>query len=259
MATAGSGRTFGTRHLTVLTSTKGVGAPDPSWRNLYLAGAFTAALCLLLSVLSIVTAQVTKLPGGAGTLPDAASTLRYIGANRIGFIIDEILIQGPVVLTIVTFMALYMALQHVGRAAAAVGAVLAIGSVLATLGYFAMPFALVYLSDQFATAATAADQAPIISASDGLLAQINSVIPAALLLPAGIILMSIPMLKGVFPRSVAYIGLVTGVAGIVSEALRPILGNLYGVYGVLLLAWLLAVTWKLFQLGRHRPTPSAAS
>jgi hypothetical protein len=62
---------------------------------------------------------------------------------------------------------------------------------------------------------------------------------------------SLVMLKGVFPKGVAYLGIVTGALGIVSEALRPILGPGYIVYGLLLPIWFLMVGWKLYRLGRN--------
>jgi hypothetical protein len=57
------------------------------------------------------------------------------------------------------------------------------------------------------------------------------------------------MLKGVFQKGVAYMGVITGALGIMSEALRPILGYGYAVYGILSLIWLIAVGWKLYRLG----------
>ena len=58
------------------------------------------------------------------------------------------------------------------------------------------------------------------------------------------------MLKGVFPKGIAYTGIVTGVLGTVSEALRPLIGPGYFVYGLLLPTWFLLVGWKLYRLAR---------
>jgi hypothetical protein len=63
------------------------------------------------------------------------------------------------------------------------------------------------------------------------------------------LVISLVMLKGVFHRGVAYLGIITGVLGIFSEALRPILGPGYAVYGVLLPIWFITVSWKLYRLG----------
>jgi len=47
----------------------------------------------------------------------------------------------------------------------------------------------------------------------------------------------------------AYLGIVTGVVGIFSEALRPVIGFAYIVFFVLEVIWLVAVGW------RHSSTP----
>jgi hypothetical protein len=71
------------------------------------------------------------------------------------------------------------------------------------------------------------------------------------------------MLKGVFHRGVAYLGITTGVLGIASEAFRffqpagyadasdalsavVLLG--YAAYGVLILIWFILIGWKLYRL-----------
>jgi hypothetical protein len=64
----------------------------------------------------------------------------------------------------------------------------------------------------------------------------------------GILLISLVMAKGGGPRWVAWLGIVTGAAGIVSEVLRPLLGAGYAVYGTLLLAWFVAVGVTLRRL-----------
>jgi len=67
---------------------------------------------------------------------------------------------------------------------------------------------------------------------------------------AGVLILSIGMLKGVFPRSVAYLGIVTGMLGVVSEALRPVMGIGCALYGVLIVVWFGVIGWRLYRLGR---------
>ena len=57
----------------------------------------------------------------------------------------------------------------------------------------------------------------------------------------GMLIVSLVMLRGVFPRWIAYLGIATGILGVASEALRPVIEGGYGVYGVLLLVWTAAV------------------
>ena len=65
----------------------------------------------------------------------------------------------------------------------------------------------------------------------------------------GILLLSVVMLKGV-GKGAAILGIVTGAIGIVFEALRPLIGMAYAVYGLLLLAWFIVAGWKLFEYQR---------
>jgi hypothetical protein len=83
---------------------------------------------------------------------------------------------------------------------------------------------------------------------------------AGIMLEVGILIISLVMLRGVFPGWVAYLGIVTGVVGILSEALRPVIGFAYIVFFVLEVIWLIAVGWRLYRLGFISPpelSPSA--
>ena len=108
---------------------------------------------------------------------------------------------------------------------------------------------LVYLSDHYVAATTAAQRAAFATAAEGLIAVSNAVNAAGILTAIGMLILSLVMLKGVFHKGVAYLGIVTGALGIVSEAFRDILGPGYYVYGLLLPIWFLAVGWKLYRLG----------
>jgi hypothetical protein len=61
------------------------------------------------------------------------------------------------------------------------------------------------------------------------------------------------MLKGVFPRGVAYLGVVAGFLGISAEALRMVFEGVYVFYGVLIPVWMGAVGWSLYRFGKKRP------
>ena len=58
------------------------------------------------------------------------------------------------------------------------------------------------------------------------------------------------MVRSVFPRSVAYLGVATGALGIVSEALISVLGIAYALYGVLVMAWFLVIGCQFYRLAR---------
>ena len=145
----------------------------------------------------------------------------------------------------------WRALYRIGAVAAASFVALTIVSIVASLGYLTIAFGLVQLSDQLVTATGESERAAATSAAMALLTQYNAPSLTAVLWPAAILVVSIPMLRGVFPRSVACLGILTGAAGMLAEATRPAAAA-YSVYGVLLLAWALAVAWKLHGLARSR-------
>lgn len=151
-------------------------------------------------------------------------------------------------MTLVAFLALYMALKHLNKSYAAIGAVIAIACQVLFLAYFPIVLGLVKLSDQYVAATSTAQRSIFVAAAEGLIAQNNTVSVSGVLFNIGILIIALVMLKGVFQKGVAYLGIITGVVGIISEALRPVLGAGYGVYGVLLLFWLIAVGWKLYRL-----------
>jgi hypothetical protein len=158
----------------------------------------------------------------------------------------------------VILLALSVALKQVDKGYAAIAGLIGVSSWALTL---ALPVSgggspvLVYLSDQYASATTAEQRTAFATVAEGFIAENNTPNVVGVLTTVGILLISLIMLKGVFPRWIAYLGIATGAIGIVSETFRPLLGAAYSVYGVLLFAWFLTVGWKLYALGRL-PTPA---
>jgi hypothetical protein len=220
--------------------------------GLYRTGGIAAALFVVLTIASAVVIATTPQPpstGAAGTLPGGIETLGYIAAHKYVYVLNMVLFVGPVALTAATFLALFAALQQVSRSVAAIGAVVGIAGVALCMVPLGLVFALVPLSDQYAATSGATQRATIATTADGILAQINSVSVGGVLFAVGVLIVSLAMLSGVFHRAVAVLGIVSGGVGIVCESLRPVLGAWYGIYGILML-WLLAVAWQLYQLSR---------
>jgi hypothetical protein len=154
----------------------------------------------------------------------------------------------------IVFLALYVALQRLNKSYAAISALVGVSSWALSL---ASPTTgggspiLTYLSDHYVTATSEAQRTALASAAEGFIAWNNVPSAVGVLQTVAILAISLLMLRGVFPKGIAYLGIATGAIGIGSEALRPILGAGYGVYGVLLLVWFGAVGWKLFSLGQR--------
>jgi Domain of unknown function (DUF4386) len=186
-------------------------------------------------------------------LSGGAATLQYIASHKPAYIIELVSFVGLSLPAMVVFLALYVALKQLNKSYAALGALVGIASEGIALAYNSSPPSLngglVDLSDHYVAATTVAQRAALATAAEGLIAVSNAVNAAGILTALGILILSLVMLKGVFQKGVAYLGIVTGTLGIVSEALRPMLGPGYAVYGLLLPLWFLAVGWKLYQLG----------
>ncbi len=231
------------------SSEEAVAGPDASWRGLYRAGGVSAVLFVVLTIVAIVLVVVAPPPLNS----DGATTLQYIASHKVLYIIEQALWLAPSVFAMVVFLALFLALKHLNKSYAALGALA--GIVSWALG-LAIPVTgggapvLVYLSDQYLAATTAAQHTAFATAAEVFIAENNIAFASGILGPVGILILSLVMLKGVFPKGVAYLGVVTGALGIVSEALRPILGPGYLVYGLLFPIWFLAVGWKLYRLAR---------
>jgi hypothetical protein len=230
------------------TSGEAVAGPDPSWRGLYRAGGISGILFVVLTIVSIVLVFTKPLQPSSG----GAATLKNIASNRSLYILKQVLWLGPSALAIVVFLALYRALKHLDKSYAAIGALLGIASEILTLAYPTTGEGgpvLVYLSDQYMAATTDAQRAAFATAAEGFIAQNNIPSAPGILTAIGILIISLVMLRGVFHKGVAYLGIATGAIGIISESLRPLLGLGYIGYGLLLPTWFLAVGWKLYRLG----------
>jgi hypothetical protein len=225
--------------------------PDPSWRSLYRAGGISAVLFVVLILAAIVLVVIAPPPLNAG----GAATLQYIASHKVLYIVEQVLWLAPSVFAAVVFLALFQALKHLNKSYAALGALAGfvswlLGLAIPTTGGGAP--VLVYLSDQYMAATTAAQHTAFATAAEAFIAENNITTAVGILAPVGILILSLVMLKGVFPKSIAYLGVVTGVLGIVSEALRPLIGPGYFVYGILMPTWFLVVGWKLYRLGRRQ-------
>ncbi len=140
----------------------------------------------------------------------------------------------PGLFTAVMYLALYVALEPLHRSLAALGC--AIGGVASDPG----------------------QRAALAAAAEGLIAINRTPTAVGVLTTVGMLIVSLVMLRGVFAGWVAYLGIATGLLGIASEALRPVIEGGYGVYGVLLLVWVGAVGWRLSRRATEMMTAASA-
>ena len=236
-------------------------APGVSWRPLYRAGALSAVAFVVMVVVPVVLVLVAPLPPTRGR-----ALLEYIAAHKAVYLTELVSFVGLAVPALVVFLALAVALKELAPGAAAIGGLFGVASETIALALGSSPQSLhgglVVLSDAYAVAATDADRAALVAASEALIAATNAVSWAGILTAAGILLLSWAARSGHLGRALPLLGIATGAIGIVSEALRPMIGGAYMVYGLLLPAWVGLAGWRLWRLSGSEPTrrrPSAAS
>ena len=230
-----------------------VNAVDIEGTGLYRVGGLSA---LLLGVAYIATiplyASVGAPPSGG-----EARLHYFVGKTTVWWAI-----LGLSVLTDVLFipvaLALYLALKGVNRnamliATALVGLFVVLDLAVTWPNYAA----LIRLSGNYAAATTDAERAIYVAAANYASAVLTSSLEAVysiLVLSLGILLIGLLMLKGIFGKSTAYLGVLTGILGFVA-AVGPFFVSALGVTiivaSVLTTAWILLVGFRLYRLGQQ--------
>ena len=196
-------------------------APDPAWASLYRVGAVSALAFVVLVLVPVVLVFVAPLPPVEGR-----DLLEYIADHKLVYLTELVCFVGLAVPALIVFAALAVALKGLNATAAAIGGLLGIVSETIALALGSSPQSLhgglVVLSDSYVAAATEPERASLVSAADALIAAANAVSWAGILTAAGILVLSAVMWRGGLGRAVGILGVVTGVAGVFSEALRPL-------------------------------------
>lgn len=225
---------------------------DMSWSGLYRAGAISAAIATLLYVIGLVLVVTTEAPPAN---PTGAEMLAYVDEHRALYYIKQLLWVVPSLPMIVVSLALAVAGWRMWRSMALVaGAV----TVTAWAGSFAWltsgegSLAMPLLADGYVDAATDAERGPFLAGAEMLMAINDMATPLGVQQTTGILLLGLLMLRGVFPKGLAWLTVATGAIGIIAESFRIQLGWAYAIYGVLLFAWLVWVAISLWRLGADR-------
>jgi len=226
-------------------------SPDPSWRTLYAAGWIAALLYVIMIVVPLVLLLTAAQPPRTG----GAAVLQFIASHKVIYLVELVCFVGLSLPALVVFLALSVSLKELDRSTAVLGALFGIVSEILALALNSSPPSLsgqlVFLSSQYASAATEAQRLALSTAAEGFIASANAVSSAGVMTALGILFLSIVTLKGVFRRSAAFLGISTGAVGIVFEAFRLLIGFAYSLYGLLLLIWFIVVGWKLYTLSRR--------
>ena len=124
------------------------------------------------------------------------------------------------------------------------------------IAYYPVLLGLAWLAEQYPTT-LAERQHDLVVAAEGLIAQNSGFNPIYEgLLGVGVLIFSIVMVQGVFPRWVGYLGVVTGIAAI-TPCPAPDPRARYLLWWLFFVLWFIAVAWYLVRLARSAEPPGA--
>lgn len=218
---------------------------------MYRIGGYSALLFVVLVLVPVMLVFVAPLPPTQGR-----AVLQYIAAHRSVYLIELVSFVGLAVPALLVFAALAIALSPVNKAWAAVGGLLGIVSETIALALGTSPQSLhgglVVLADSYTGARTDAERAILVAAAEALIGATNAVSWAGILTAAAMLVLSMVMAQAGWGRALVIVGVAAGAIGVASEALRPLIGYAYLVYGLLLPLWFAWVGSKLL----HIPSPT---
>ncbi|MFF1251581.1 DUF4386 family protein [Pseudarthrobacter sp. NPDC058329] len=212
-----------------------------------------SVLFVLLLIAALVLDFLAPPPVHGG-----AETLEFIASNKVNYVAEQILWILPNILPVLVFTALFVALAPTHRSISLIA--LVFGALPWAL-FLAVPVSsrgslnLVYLSDRYMAAATDEGRRVFATAAEAIIAENNTPARVGTLSALGILLMGIAMSQGptaLFPRFLAWLGVVTGAVGVVSEVLHHALPEFYWGYGILLWVWFIATGVALIRLSSER-------
>jgi hypothetical protein len=224
---------------------------DTSWKGLYRWGGISALISGVLIIVGIILyASVAPWPsGGEAFLKWLGSQTTLVYTTAGVFISTDILLV-PVVL------ALYLALKGINKNAMLAAAGFVGLFVVLDLGVtLVSEVALTTLSQNYAAATSDVQRAAYVATANYALGIGFSGIAPPLsfgVLSLGILIASLVMLKGVFGKATAYVGIAASIAGFV-EGIRlfvPALAISGAIAIVLLGIWSLLVGYRLYRLGK---------
>ncbi|WP_160668869.1 DUF4386 family protein [Pseudarthrobacter sp. ATCC 49987] len=224
-------------------------------RRLYFWAGIASVLFVVLLVIALVLDFAAPPPVHGG-----AATLEFIARNKGIYIAEQLLWMVPNMLPVLVFVALFVALAPLDKGLALLAAVIGALSwalILAVPVTSRGSLVLVYLSDRYAGADDGAARLRYSTAAEAIVAENNTPAVVGVLSALGILLISVVMLKGVLPRTLAWLGIATGGLGVVAEALRHAVPEFYWGYGVLMWVWFVAVGIALVRLAGRTPRSGA--
>jgi hypothetical protein len=218
-------------------------SPDPTWNPMYRVG----GICLVLAGFAILAVAVLSMILG----PPPSGGEEYLKALNFGLFafVDFMLLLGA--------LALYLSLKQIAKSAMLVAASILAAFVVLDLAITELnSFALVGLTQRYATATSDALRSAYVAAADYALATLPlGTFLSYFVSSVGLLVASVVMLKGVFSRPTALAGIVASAAGIVGGfyLVLPPLALLLAPSLIAFGLWSLLAGARLCKLGGGQP------
>ena len=224
---------------------------DTSWKGLYKWGGISALLVGVLFIIAIpLSLAMGPTPSGGEAILKyySGQTTLASSVHGIGILSDVLFV--PVVL------ALYLALKGVNKNAMLTatgfgGLFLALDLGVTDIAWIA----LTSLSQNYAAATTDVQRAAYVATANYALAigAVGMTVYSTLILSIWLLITAVVMLKGIFSRVTAYLGIVTSIAGFVYSIslFVPALAMSIVIAMVLFAIWLLLAGYRLYNLGKR--------
>lgn len=227
--------------------------PDSDDRWLYQAGGISA-LALGIGYIAIIALYIPIGAPPSGVEP----WLIYVAKNtKVWWAILDVSVLTDFLFVPVA-LSLYVALKGFRNAMLLATAFVMLFVVLDLAVTWTNYAALIALSGHYATAVNDAQRAAVISAASYPCAVLESkllFVYNSLTLAVGILLTGLVMLKGIFSKTTAYLGVATGILGIVSVAGAFFISSSAPIIltSILITIWVFFVGYRLCRLQPARP------
>ena len=177
--------------------------------------------------------------------------IRYIAENGVvWWLVLQALVLCASFFAIITFVALFLALKHVNKSLALLGSIIAGVIHILFIAYWPILCGMAYIAQHYPEV-DLAQQASLATAIEALLAVNNAYNPVyEMVFAVSIFIISWVMLKGLFQKWSAYVGLGTGILGLIMVPMFPIIGVNYFWWWMPFNVWFVAVGINLIAFGR---------
>jgi len=230
------------------------GIANSSWSWLYKVGATAALIVVAFIPVQIILFLAWPPPGFQPTSSNVIGWFTLFNKHALVRLLQlDLLLVVDQILGVPIILALYVALRRASESVMAIATALGLVGVSAYLSSNTA-FAMLFLSQQYATATTEAQRSQFVAAGQAMLAtyagtafQVNYVVGSAVLVMTAVVMLR----SKLFSKATAYVGILASVIGL--GLYVPRIGIFLSVASVPFLAvWNVLIARRLFQLGRPK-------